>query len=310
MKLNVILVTYNHSKYIEESLQSIIRQKTDFDFNIIIADDKSTDDTLTKIKNCEKTCTIPFQYLESEKNLGITKNYQRAFNSCDAEYIAIMEGDDIWTDPYRLQKHIDFLDSHFECVMTFNRYIVSDFEKVRFHIQPSWEPPNGYQLVTSRDLARDNVIGNFSTCVYRKKAIKNLPEELFEITAYDWITNILVGKNGMIGYLSDLMNIYRIHSDGMWSGQTEEDNIKKTLSCIDIYDKLTEGLFEDEFNNYKNRLQKQLLRAMVNKRIDHSRAAHIRKVLKLVKNIMPPFIIWILKAIIPVKVWKKLMGDI
>ena len=82
MKLDVVLVTYNHTKFIEESLRSVLYQKTDFDFDILIADDLSTDDTLEKIKKIEKETRIPFHYLKSEKNLGITKNYQRAFHAC------------------------------------------------------------------------------------------------------------------------------------------------------------------------------------------------------------------------------------
>ena len=104
MKLDVILVTYNHTRFIEESLKSVLRQKTDFDFDVIIADDLSADDTLVKIKRLERGTKIPFRYLQSERNVGITKNYQRAFRVCTAEYIAVLEGDDIWTDPSRCRR--------------------------------------------------------------------------------------------------------------------------------------------------------------------------------------------------------------
>ncbi|MPN32337.1 hypothetical protein SDC9_179815 [bioreactor metagenome] len=152
--------------------------------------------------------------MDAGENLGITKNYKRAFNACDAEYIAVIEGDDFWTDPYRLQKHVDFLDHHLECSMSFNRYIRGDIEAVNYEVFPQGNFAGNYTLFTSRDIACENIIGNFSACVYRKTAIDTLPDALFEMTAYDWITNIMVGKNGMIGCLTDVMSFYRLHSAG------------------------------------------------------------------------------------------------
>jgi glycosyltransferase involved in cell wall biosynthesis len=152
-------------------------QKTDFDFNIIVADDCSTDDTLTKIKALTAGSKLEIIYLESEKNLGIKDNYKRAFAACHAEYIAVMEGDDYWTTPLRLQKHVDFLDNHRECVMSQNSYIAANFEEAEI-----WIPPidTSYKLMPARDIAKEGHAGcQFSSCVYRARAIKELPEERF-----------------------------------------------------------------------------------------------------------------------------------
>ncbi len=308
MKLNVILVTYNHSNYIGESLESILAQQTNFDFNIIVADDMSTDGTIEKIRSYEKSSSIPFIYLESEKNLGITKNYERAFCACDAQYVAVMEGDDIWTDPYRLQKHVNFLDHHYECPMTFNRYLVADFEDAKYNVQPCWEPSNRYQLITSRDIVRDNLIGNFSTCVYRKTAIDALPDGLFEMTSYDWITNIVVGKNGMIGYLSDVMSIYRIHSNGVWSGSKEAEKNEKLIALIDTYNEFTNHIFEAEFLEHKRRLEIRQSVAIPVQILKSSKFTKIRMAFKSIKDFTPPIIIYIFKILTPPKIWDKLKG--
>lgn len=305
MRLNVVLVTYNHAEFIEEALKSILYQKVDFEFDIIVADDKSTDDTLKIIRNLEQTTSVPFRYLQSDKNLGITKNYRRAFRACDAEYVAVLEGDDIWTSPCRLQKHVNFLDSHRECTMSFNRYIVGDFEKAKYHIQPCWSSEDGYQLLTSRDIARDNLIGNFSTCVYRKTALDTLPEQLFEMTAYDWITNIMIGRNGMIGYLTDVMSIYRIHSGGVWSGKREEDNIRETIACIKQYDDFTNHLFKEEFQEFKSRLEKRLL-LKSSGLVSHESPYRIKRLFKTLRDYAPPFLVYLVKLIVPEKIWNKL----
>lgn len=307
MKLNVLLITYNHSKFIKQTLETIIMQKTNFDFNIIVADDKSTDDTMKIIKEFQKSTDMEFIYLDNKKNHGITKNYKRAFKACDAEYVAIMEGDDLWTSPYRLQKHIDFLDEHYECVMSFNRYIVSNFDKSNYTIQPHWAGANWYELVTSRNLATDNFIGNFSTCVYRSAELKKLPEDLFELTAYDWITNIMVGRNGMIGYLTEIMNSYRIHEKGSWSSKTEEENSKELIKNIDIYNEFTNKLYNDEFSEYKNRINSRLITLKSIKVANIQNVSGIRRKLSNIKSLLPPFIIWIIKGIVPPKILNKII---
>lgn len=307
MKLNVLLVTYKHEKFIRETLNSILMQKTNFEFNIIVADDKSPDNTLSIIKEIEKESAIPFVYLKGDKNLGITKNYQRGFCACDAEYVAVMEGDDLWTNPYRLQKHVDFLETHRECTMSFNRYVVGNFEESKFYLQPSWAPEQEYQLITSRDLIKDNFIGNFSNCVYRKSELEKLPEKIFDILCYDWLTNICIGKNGMIAYLSDNMNIYRIHSGGTWSSKTQKENLKELLESIKLYDKVTNGLYHNEFEEHKSRIENMLVVAKPAEIANSPEFIKSKNKLKSLKNWMPPFIIWILKGICPSIIWNKLV---
>jgi len=303
--LNVILITYNHSKLIQDSLRSILLQKTNFDFDVIVADDQSTDDTLAQIRECDEKTEIPFRYLRSEENLGITKNYKRAFRACDAEYIAVLEGDDFWTDPDRLQKHVDFLESHCECAMSFNRYIRGDIEAVHYAIYPEMESSEGYQRYTSRDVACKNLIGNFSCCVYRKSAIDTLPDDMFEMISYDWITNIMVGKVGMIGYLNEVMGFYRIHSAGAWSSNNEIDNLNTTLECIKQYDQYTNYIFKEEFE-YHSGVIRGAIAAM--RHTPNPKWNRIRTILKQIKDLTPPILVFLLKMIVPAKIWRKIGG--
>lgn len=263
IKLNVVLITYNHEKYIRESLKSIIEQCTNFKFNIIVADDCSTDKTLEIIKSIEAETDIPFIYLQSGENLGIKKNYKRAFEACTAEYVAIMEGDDIWHDPYRLQKHFSFMNEHLECSMSFNQYIVKNFEKNEMHVQPLFFAEKGerYRIITGHDLAYDNLIGNFSTCVYRTAYLKKLPKRYHEIFAYDWLLNILMSQMGCIGCLLQPMSIYRIHGGSVWSSQNELEKTRALHDIIDEYDEMTNREFTEGFRAYKNRLADMIKKA-------------------------------------------------
>lgn len=116
IQVSVICVTYNHEKYIEQALDSILMQKTDFSFEILIGEDCSTDSTREILKRYEKEYPNRFQMYYRDKNLGATKNEYELFMNAKGKYIAALELDDIWTDPLKLQKQYNFLESHQEYI--------------------------------------------------------------------------------------------------------------------------------------------------------------------------------------------------
>ncbi|MEO5564068.1 MAG: glycosyltransferase family 2 protein, partial [Chitinophagaceae bacterium] len=116
MKVTILVIAYNHSSYIRQCLGSVLMQDLPFETEIIIADDFSTDNTLEIIREMLDGSSLEFKFLQTEKNLGLVKNYQRSLKLCSGDYIAVIEGDDYWTYPQRLKKHVRFLDSHTECV--------------------------------------------------------------------------------------------------------------------------------------------------------------------------------------------------
>lgn len=318
--LDVILITYNQSLFIEETVQSVLSQIVNFKYRIIVADDCSTDDTVEKIKRLAENSPVPFVFLQNTSNLGIMHNYQRAFSACTSEFVAIIEGDDIWTDRQRLQKHVDFLRAHSECSMSFNRYIVKNFEEGTFHLQPRFSAEvekQAYHYVTGHDLAYDNLIGNFSTCVYRNSSIKSLPTQLFDMDAYDWLTNILISRMGYIGCLIQPTSIYRIHANGVWSGQKHEERLTRLINTIDVYNKYTDYEFSAGFMAHRDRLQSELTKKTIEKAAEEvlpaskiitikSKAkARLRSLYKA-SSFVPPIFVWIIKLFVPTSIQKKI----
>src|SRR5690349_4970838 len=98
MKINVIVTTYNHEKYIAQCLESILEQKGDFEIEVIVGDDCSTDGTRKIVEGFGARHPNIISVLPKGENLGITKNLKRCLDACTGEYIAICEGDDYWTD--------------------------------------------------------------------------------------------------------------------------------------------------------------------------------------------------------------------
>jgi len=309
MKANVLLITYNHEKYIAQALESILMQETDFDFNIVVADDKSTDYTVDIIKKYEKKTPISFRYIAAEENLGTTKNYGRAFAQCDAEYVAILEGDDFWTTPKRLQRHVDFLDEHRECVMCLNRFYLFNSNTAIYQLPALGLCSDGWALYTSQDIIRDNrIVGNFSACTYRTSELRQLPPKLFEGVAYEYTVNIVLGLHGFIGALSAAMNAYRIHDSGVWSALSEKERLTQMLDLIDVNQELTGHRFDKDFENLRATIIRQLSRvdhAWLRTDFKHS----IRAVASKAVQWLPPIIKWILQAFIPPTIWNKLKGN-
>ena len=116
-KLIVILITYNHEKYIEKALDSVLSQVTDFPFEIVIGDDCSPDDTKNIIREYRDKYPDIIRIVHREKNTGRpTLNVYETTMKCRGDYLAYLEGDDYWTDSDKLQKQMDFLNEHPEYI--------------------------------------------------------------------------------------------------------------------------------------------------------------------------------------------------
>ena len=250
-KVSVLVITYNHEKYIRQALDSVVLQETDFDFEVIIADDQSQDSTLVIVQQYQ--AELPnLRILSTERHIGITRNYQRGFAACRGQYIAVLEGDDFWTSPTKLKSLTTFLHEHRECSFCFHRFLTHEEGSGRFTTQPFFEVTSDFALLTADQLIRGNFIGNFSTCMYRREVITKLDPDLFKMQVYDWMFNIVVAQEGMIGYIPKVMSVYRLHSSGTWSGKTIEEKSLETLNLIDVYNEYLNFKFDPEFQAHKD----------------------------------------------------------
>lgn len=292
VKVSILLMTYNHEKFIKQALNSIFLQKSPYDYEIIVADDCSTDRTIEIVNEYKLYYPNKINILQNKSNLGITKNYQRGFRSCQGDYIAVLEGDDYWTSPKKIFKHVTFLENHRECVMSFNRFVVANEMEGRFNVQP-WPVDDKFQIVTLTDLARDNFIGNFSTCVYRAEIIKNIEEKVYDLIAFDWLINMAVAQYGLIAYLPEIMSVYRLHPNGTWTQKSQIEKIQDIIKTIDIYNKFFNYRYNLEFTEQKNRLYVLLTKLTISNKVS---------LRKLIKDYVPPIIIKIIELLIPPKV--------
>jgi glycosyltransferase involved in cell wall biosynthesis len=298
--ISVLLVSYNHEKHIRQALDALFRQVFEGPIELVVADDKSTDNTLSIIKEYEGVDSrFSFKYLDYSENLGITKNYKRSFQACTFEYVAVLEGDDYWTSPRKLQRQSDFLAEHWESdVCSVNYYV---FEEDRAELSPRLPASTGHRFISARELIADNVVGNFSTCMYRRSALARLPEGLFDIKSYDWITNIVLAKNSLIGFLEEPMSVYRLHSGGVWTQTPHMDKLKAQLEMLPAYDALTDHVFHEDFERLSSHLRHVITVSQFG-HVAESVGQPVLRVIPTVVNYMPPVVIMLIKLVLPIAV--------
>ena len=123
--LSVRLMTFNHEPFIREAMDGIMMQESNFKIEVVVGDDFSTDNTLKIIRQYKNTENITIKILEREKNdgywnkrqkLGRLYNFTNILENCSGKYIALLDGDDYWTDPLKLQKQVDILEQSPDCI--------------------------------------------------------------------------------------------------------------------------------------------------------------------------------------------------
>jgi len=211
-KVSVVTVCYNQEKYIEEALQGFVNQQTDFPFEVIVSDDKSTDSTPEIIKKYAKEYPEIIKPILRKTNVGAVKNFVEAMRATTGTYVALCEGDDFWSDPTKLQRQVDFLDKHPDYTVCFHPVRVF-FEG---NVQEEFIFPTGAdrpKLFTTKTLLQRNFIQTNSAMYRRPKSYDDLPEAILPL---DWYLHLYHAKNGKIGFIDRVMGAYRRHPGGLW----------------------------------------------------------------------------------------------
>lgn len=110
--VSVVMLTYFHEKYVAKAIESVLSQKTNYNYEIVIADDCSTDGTRNILREYEIRYPNIIHVIYNDKNLGITKNKYNACSKCRGRYIADLAGDDYWIDTHKIDLQVSFLDEH------------------------------------------------------------------------------------------------------------------------------------------------------------------------------------------------------
>lgn len=256
--IDIILFCYKQELYIEQALRSIYAQKLpkDVSARIIVADDASPDGTLAIIKRLAPESPFSMVFLPEEPNMGISKNYKRSFAATEADYVAILEGDDYWL-PNHLKQHIEFWKQNPVCSMVMSRITRVDvFVIGEEQLQPIGEwryLADPYMVNIQEQIEDGNQLGNLSACSFRGNYLRNLPLGLFELPIADWMIGIMMAEQAPLALIAESSSVYRVKASGVWAGQSKWHQHMQMLQYADMYDKFQNGKYHKEWQQFKKR---------------------------------------------------------
>src|SRR4029453_13461190 len=236
MKVTVLLKTYNHEKYIAQALDSTLMQETDFDYEIVVLEDCSTDATREILSAYKRDHPDKIRLRLAEWNQRSNEGFAKEFQAAPSPYVAFLDGDDYWTSPKKLQKQVDFLRAHPECVVCFHNAMLV-YEDGRVPIPHN--PANQKLFSVVEDVWECCFIAS-PTPMFRKDVLGMFPEWYYTMPVTDWPLYILYAQNGRIGYIDELLAVYRIHDEGLWPKQ---GHIRNMESLFSIYERMNANLW-------------------------------------------------------------------
>ncbi|PDS24630.1 glycosyltransferase family 2 protein [Flavobacterium branchiophilum] len=246
MKLSVSMITYGQEAFIAQAINSVLMQKCNFDFELIISNDCSPDNTDAIIN--EIIATHPhghkIQYHHHQNNIGAIPNFIFSIEAAKGQYVAICEGDDYWTDPLKLQRQVDFLDQNPDYALCFHQGTS--------YYQNSKKTED---FISNKNVLNDKVTpieiiktgGNLcptDAIVYRNY-FEKFPKFFYETQSGDRALALLLMLKGKFKFINENMSVYRIHDGGISRNLSTEKLIGFKESNIQLLENF------DVYSNFK-----------------------------------------------------------
>ncbi|MFD2203181.1 glycosyltransferase family 2 protein [Shivajiella indica] len=255
-KVSVCMITFNHERFIIQAIESILMQKCDFEVELIIADDASTDKTGEIIQEILKKQSgkHSIEYFRHSKNIGMSKNFYWALKKCTGKYIAFCEGDDYWTDPYKLHKQVNFLEMNKSYSLIFTRFKLLH-ERENIFKNDSYEKffiDQDFIELDIEKLEKGWHLGT-QTLMFRKECFDFNENERYEYFRDVHLFYYFLLK-GKVAIISSFTSVYRIHENGVYSSKSYLERTEIGLKCYqELYFK------NKNVRSLKNKYYKYLL---------------------------------------------------
>lgn len=244
--VSVFILTYNQEEFIAQTIESILMQKTNFIFQLVIGEDCSTDSTRSICEKYVSDYGCKIKLLPNTiKNIGLIANYMRTIAACDGKYIAICDGDDYWIDDYKLQKQVDFLEKNpdYSLVYTGVRKLFKDGKTVDSTYCLTKKSPD------FEDLIFNNFIHSVTALFKNIQNIEEVPSWFVKFPFGDWQTYLWVLKDGgKIHFLDDISSVYRMNI-GVSSGY-----MSRNSSFIQVLLKILNNIYLDESFSHRKEI--------------------------------------------------------
>ena len=241
--LSVCLITYNHKDFIRGAIEGVLMQQVNFSFELIIADDYSTDGTREILLQYQQKYPSLIKLILQEKNVGAAQNWIDLITAPKTKYIAYFEGDDYWIDPEKLQKQVDFLELNGEYSFTFHQGLKINELTSQYEVYP---------LSDIRSFDADSFLKMptipMASLVYRS----NVPLKIFKSHSHgDFLMLCSLLSHGKAWFINEVMSVYRVHPSGVSYTHSSLPYVKKRLDELYI---------ESNVSEFSEEVQKQIAR--------------------------------------------------
>lgn len=275
--VSVLVQTYNHENYIRECLDSILVQKTDFEFEILLGEDFSADNTRQICREyAEKHPDKIRLFLHHPENKikvneVTTGNFNAFYNlyNSKGEYIAFCEGDDFWQDCNKLQLQTDFLNKNSQFILSYHKY------EEKINSFPNGYRDQSYSRQPTHDLNKDDlsklIFHPLLSTICFRNILKKFPQEMIEVINVDSFLLSLFGTFGKAKYQAEVQaSIYRKHRGGIWSQEIKENKILAKIitfkNLMVYYQKKNNPELMDNFKTILFKNYKMLIHFYLKKR--------------------------------------------
>lgn len=231
MKVSVLMITYNHEKYITEAINGVLTQDIDFEMELIVANDCSEDATDSIIRDIIETHPKGHlvTYINHPKNLGMNANFIQAYKQCQGQYIALCEGDDYWTDSLKLQKQIYCLEHNNDFVLCCtNAQKVGDVK----HNDGARLFNSESKIIGINDFLQNSNPIATCTAIFKADALTDfgfLKNYNFGDWAV-WAHILATSQNKKAYFLKEVTAAYRIHDRGFFNSLNKIQKLKNKKS--------------------------------------------------------------------------------
>lgn len=248
---SISCLTFNHGAYIRQALDSFLMQKTNFEYEILVHDDASTDETgdiLREYGEKYPDKVKPLIQKENQYSQGID-NISGAFNfpRVRGKYIFMCDGDDYWTSPDKMQKQVDYLEAHPDCTLCIH--------SAKIHLvgraltEGQMRPYRGNRVITPEEIVDKPSGYAMSSMAFPSRLVKELPDYYVDCPVGDTPLQMMAAAQGYGYYMDEAMSAYRVGVAGSWTTEGKSGDYarkqkiywERMKTVYEEFDAATEG---------------------------------------------------------------------
>lgn len=280
--LSIAVLTYKHEQFIAETLEGILAQQVNFDFEVVVADDCSPDGTREIIEQYRQQYPDKIRTVYPPHNIGMWENVWNLFNALEGEYFAFVEGDDKWTNEHKLQMQMDFLEANPDYVCCFHSAKViretGTNNQLLFTRYPDKPVP---QTTGLQDLLKEGNYVPSSGMMLRNVYKGHFPREIADTNVHcDTMMHFLHAGFGKYYYIDEDMSVYRLHAGGVTEKRTSLNRLLTNIYMVERSKEFWKGKFVAE---HQRALQKWYY-WILNVSIEQGDKAGVKKYLALIEQ--------------------------